>query len=84
MWKTFELRHDRYKELSLEHFNSGILTMKIIGYDGKEHEKTIDLDMRFFDNINRKWNHKYRMIMYKLLGKHHIKIPKCSRSKIRK
>lgn len=84
MWETFELKHERAKELSLKDFLSGVVSMKTLGIDGKEHEKTIDLNMRFFDKINRKWNHKHRMILYKFLGKHHIKIPKCSRSRIRK
>ena len=57
--------------------------MKTLGIDGKEHEETIDLNMRFFSRINRKWNHKNKMILTKFLGKHHIKIPKCSRSRIR-
>ena len=82
-WETFELKHERAKELSLEHFLSGVISVKTLGIDGKEHEKTIDLNMRFFGRINRKLNHKYKMIVYKFLGKHHIKIPKCSRSNIR-
>ena len=82
-WETFELKHERAKELSLEHFLSGVVSMKTLGIDGKEHEETIDLNMRFFGRINRKWNHKHKMSLYKFLGKHHIKIPKCSRSRIR-
>lgn len=82
-WETFELKHERAKELSLEHLLSGVVSTKTLGIDGKEHEETIDLNMRFFVRINRKWNHKRKMILYKFLGKHHIKIPKCSRSRIR-
>ena len=37
----------------------------------------------YFKNFRRKYNHKRRMAITKILGKYHIKIPKCSRSRIR-
>lgn len=37
-----------------------------------------------FDKMARKLNHRTTMILYKFIGKHHIKIPKQSRKKWRR
>ena len=75
---------DKSKELKLEHICDGVISITTMG-GIKSESKTYTFNYMgaIFNRIHNKYNHKWKMTMSKFLGKHHIKIPKCTRSRIR-
>jgi len=82
-WQTFKLKHDRYKELSLDMTLPDVVRIKSLGIDGEAVVEAYFPSRSFYAKHVRKLNHKWLMNKYKVIGKYHIKIPKCSRSRIR-
>ena len=82
--KPHILNQENGKKLELEHFYDGVISITTMGGIKSESKTyTFNYMSAIFDHFRCKHNHRFKMALTKFVGKHHIKIPKCSRSRIR-